>query len=362
MTNRTLALLAGAVLLIIPCLAAPALIFVATYGTCAPAPALPPPSGGSTPRWDTDQLTHARTIITVGAGRHIPTRGWVIALATAMQESGLRNLPGGDRDSIGLFQQRPSQGWGTPAQLHDPAYATGKFYDKLAAITGWQHMPLTQAAQAVQRSAYPDAYAKWENDATLLVQQLAPAAASGLPADLGQCANPCSSSISAAAAAGTPTNTSTCEWVAPVDAPIVSGFRTSDRPGHDGVDLGAARGTPIRAASAGTVTVVRCNISPETYGCNRDGSPATPGCGWYVQILHDGDVLTRYCHMLTRPIVTVDQHVTTGQILGYVGSSGHSSGPHLHYEVHLHNDPSDAGAIDPVPFMASRAPLGRARP
>lgn len=71
--------------------------------------------------WDGEQTANAAVIVAVGAELNVPPRGWVIALATAMQESGLRNLPGGDRDSIGLFQQRPSQGWGTPAQLRDPA-------------------------------------------------------------------------------------------------------------------------------------------------------------------------------------------------------------------------------------------------
>lgn len=365
MTNRTLAFIIGAVLLLVmPCLVTPLLVLGAVSDTCTPALPDPAVSGRTTAQWDSEQLANVRTIITVGAERQIPARGWVIAVATAMQESGLRNLAGGDRDSIGLFQQRPSQGWGTPAQLQNPTYAAGKFYDKLATVSGWQTMPLTEAAQAVQRSAYPDAYAKWETNAILLVQQQGPAAASAAPIDLNPCTSPCPS---ISESPNTPTTTastdaSACTWVAPVNAPVVSGFRTNERPSHDGVDLGAARGTPIHAASAGTVTVVRCNIRPENYGCDRDGSPATPGCGWYVQIRHDNDVLTRYCHMGRRPNVTVGQHVTTGQLIGYVGSSGHSSGPHLHFEVHLNNDPSDAGAIDPVQFMASRSPLGGARP
>ncbi len=123
-------------------------------------------------RWDSEQTANAATIVTVGAERQVPPRGWVIALATAMQESTLRNLPGGDRDSVGLFQQRPSQGWGTPTQLQDPRYAAGRFYTALLAVDGWQAMPLTDAAQAVQRSAYPGAYAKWEHEAIALVRVL----------------------------------------------------------------------------------------------------------------------------------------------------------------------------------------------
>jgi hypothetical protein len=91
-----------------------------------------------------------------------------------MQESGLRNLDFGDRDSLGLFQQRPSQGWGTPAQILDPTYAATKFYQKLIAVPGWRQLPLTVAAQRVQVSAYPDAYAKWEPDARAVVATVVP--------------------------------------------------------------------------------------------------------------------------------------------------------------------------------------------
>lgn len=85
-----------------------------------------------------------------------------MALATALQESRLRNLDYGDRDSLGLFQQRPSMGWGTPDQIRDPVYSSTKFYEGLLGTAGWQQMTITQAAQAVQKSGYPDAYAQWE--------------------------------------------------------------------------------------------------------------------------------------------------------------------------------------------------------
>lgn len=149
-----------------------------------------------------------------------------------------------------------------------------------------------------------------------------------------------------------------CDWVAPVRAPLVSGFRTPERPTHDGVDLGASRGVPIQATSAGTVVVVRCSIVPASHGCDRDGSPSTPGCGWYVDIRHLGDVYTRYCHMLTRPVVVDGQSVVAGQVIGVVGSSGHSSGPHLHFEVHVGR--RNEGVVDPATFMAARGVhLGR---
>ena len=102
----------------------------------------------------------------------LPARAWIIGLATAMQESGLHNLAGGDRDSLGLFQQRPSQGWGTPAQIMNPTYAATQFYLRLVQVPNWDRIPLTEAAQAVQRSAFPNAYAKWEGLANALVLAL----------------------------------------------------------------------------------------------------------------------------------------------------------------------------------------------
>ncbi len=102
-----------------------------------------------------------------------PPRSWLVALATAMQESTLRNIGYGDRDSLGLFQQRPSQGWGSPAQVTDPRYSTTIFIQRLLQIPGWEQLPVTVAAQTVQRSAFPDAYAKWERLAAELVGQLA---------------------------------------------------------------------------------------------------------------------------------------------------------------------------------------------
>ncbi|WP_236045997.1 heavy metal transporter [Streptacidiphilus fuscans] len=117
---------------------------------------------------DLDQMENASTIAAVATSRNLPERAVTISLATAMQESQLVNLNGGDRDSLGLFQQRPSQGWGTPQQIADPVYATNRFLDKLVQIPGYAQLPLTQAAQDVQHSAYPDAYAQHEADATTL--------------------------------------------------------------------------------------------------------------------------------------------------------------------------------------------------
>jgi LysM repeat protein len=146
----------------------------------APAPRSPaeptspsaPPSGGSITPLTAEMRANAATIIRVGRELSVPQYGIVIALATAMQESSLRNLSWGDRDSVGLFQQRPSSGWGTAADLQVPSHAARLFYvgrpgftRGLLGVPGWQSMTLTQAAQAVQISAYPNHYAKWEASA-----------------------------------------------------------------------------------------------------------------------------------------------------------------------------------------------------
>jgi hypothetical protein len=122
---------------------------------------------------DTAQMANAATIAAVGLRRGVPDRAIVIALATALQESKLYNLAHGDRDSLGLFQQRTSQGWGTEKQIQDPRYAAGKFYSALLRVKGWEKMRVTDAAQKVQRSAYPNAYEKWSTDATVLTEAFA---------------------------------------------------------------------------------------------------------------------------------------------------------------------------------------------
>lgn len=121
---------------------------------------------------DAGQMANAATIAAVGIRRHMPEQAIVVALATAFQESGLENLPGGDRDSVGLFQQRPSQGWGTVEQIRDPRYAANKFYSALKKVRGWERMRVTEAAQAVQRSAYPRAYQKWADESSVLANAL----------------------------------------------------------------------------------------------------------------------------------------------------------------------------------------------
>ncbi|MEV4602374.1 hypothetical protein AB0K15_33885 [Amycolatopsis sp. NPDC049253] len=135
---------------------------VATPGCTVTVPQEPGQQDPTQYTLQPDQMSNAATIAAVASKEGLPAHAVTVALATALQESKLRNLSGGDRDSVGLFQQRPSQGWGTPAQLQDPVYAATAFYEKLAKLSGWESMPITEAAQAVQRSAAPDAYAQWE--------------------------------------------------------------------------------------------------------------------------------------------------------------------------------------------------------
>ena len=127
--------------------------------------------------YTTDQIANATTIYQVSQQLHLPQYAAVIAIATAIQESDLYNLDYGDRDSIGLFQQRPSQGWGTYAEIMNPVYASTKFYEALVKVPNWQTIPLTQAAQAVQNSGFPNAYAAHQSSAEYLVASVSGALA-----------------------------------------------------------------------------------------------------------------------------------------------------------------------------------------
>lgn len=128
---------------------------------------------GNTTSLDPEQAGNAAIIAALAEKRSLPARAATIGIATAMQESKLRNIDYGDRDSLGLFQQRPSQGWGTREQILDPVYATNAFYDVLVKIEGYESLPITKAAQTVQRSAFPAAYADHEPEARIFASALA---------------------------------------------------------------------------------------------------------------------------------------------------------------------------------------------
>lgn len=324
-----------------------ALVAAPTY-QCAAVPASasvsPGAAGGAAgwPQvgsWSPEQVAHVATIVQVGVQEKVPPRGWTVAVATAMQESTLRNLAnstvpeslalphegvGADHDSVGLFQQRP--GWGTVAQRMTPTYAAGKFFAALVKVDGWEGMPLARAAQAVQVSAFPDAYAKWQSEAERLVKLVQ-----------GQLGVKCTAGA-------------TGDWRRPLpDGSYTFGSPYGMRGGrlHRGVDLIAGPGTPVLAAAAGTVTSAECTSAY----CDRPGSPELPGCGNTVEIEHAGGIGTTYCHLLVMN-VRPGQRVQAGEQIGLVGSTGHSSGPHLHFQVHKPAPPiNNETAVDPVPFM-----------
>jgi hypothetical protein len=139
-----------------------ALLKVARGDTCVAT------AGADSAELTSEQMSNAATIAAAGLARSLPRRAVTIAIATAMQESSLRNLGHGDRDSLGLFQQRPSAGWGTPEEIRDPVASAGAFYAALSRIPDYETLPLTVAAQAVQVSAFPQAYAKHEAQAAVL--------------------------------------------------------------------------------------------------------------------------------------------------------------------------------------------------
>ncbi|WP_434740754.1 M23 family metallopeptidase [Micromonospora sp. SH-82] len=355
MNNRGVGLLAALTAALLLC--GLPLTVVVTEDTPAEActPNRPPASTGTSTAvgvWNEEQVGNAAIIVAVGRDLDVPPRGWVVAVATAMVESSLRNLDGGDRDSLGLFQQRPSQGWGTPTQILDPAYASTAFYEKLLRLDGWEQMPLTVAAQRVQISAFPDRYGEFEQDAEQVVAAVAGVATiTELPgASPAGCPGP-----AAIAASG---------WTQPLDAVVGSGYGPRAGRLHAGVDMSVPHNTVIRAAADGQVIWSGCD--PSTGNCDIDGSPTTSGCGWYVDLIHADGFGTRYCHLIRRPDVTEGDTVQAGQTIGLVGSSGRSSGPHLHFQTHegacpgTRCDLSNANSTDPEPFMRDRgAPLGR---
>ncbi|POX45322.1 heavy metal transporter [Streptomyces sp. Ru71] len=182
--RRSRLLRAGAAVVVLCAVAGYLVVQYVTGGPGAPGCKVVSGRGdGATYQFTPEQAVNAATIAAVGTNRGLPERAVTIALATALQESGLRNIDHGDRDSLGLFQQRPSQGWGTERQVMDPTYAAGVFYQHLVKVPDYTELPLTVAAQRVQRSGYPEAYAKHEPDATLLAAALTGQSAATLTCD-----------------------------------------------------------------------------------------------------------------------------------------------------------------------------------
>lgn len=293
-----------------------------------PISAAPPPTSM---HWSAEQLANARIVAERGRAANAGANGVVVALMTAMQESSLMNLRHGDRDSVGLFQQRPSAGWGTRAQILDPVKSSDAFYGVAAhthnvgllGVRGWQNLPLGVAAQAVQHSAFPTLYDRWQPDARALTQWLLSGAAGTLD---------CIGANGPAHVSGA--------WAHPLaPAPYTTGspfgMRLDPVNGiwsmHRGQDLGVPVGTADRAACDGVIQRV---------------DPADPyGGGMQTDLDCGGGIVIKYMHQSAFAVEAGDT-VKAGQVIGNTGSTGHSTGPHLHFQVDV-----DGKAIDPITFM-----------
>ena len=176
--RRRRALLAGFLVLV-------GLVVAGTYGVKAFLASVRSPectitAAGITETFDPDQTANAALISALAVKRGLPSRAATIALTTAYQESKIRNLNYGDRDSLGIFQQRPSQGWGTADQVLDPVHATNAFYDALIKFKGYESADITTIAQKVQRSGYPEAYRDHEGQGRVLASTLTGYSPAGL--------------------------------------------------------------------------------------------------------------------------------------------------------------------------------------
>ena len=315
------------------------------------------------PRVRAQQWANAAAIVAQGVTDGVPARGLVIGVMTARQESSLINVAYGDiagPDSRGLFQQRDP--WGPLDVRMSPRGAAHLFFTGgrapgtpgLLDLPGWQTMPLWQAANRVQRSAFPTAYARWQILAGSMVAALikAPSSPSGPVINPAAASTTGPASDPAGLVCGAPPEVGgvvvSGAWVSPLAAGSYTlsspfGMRTLEgvRRLHAGQDLAVAVGTPVRAAAAGTVVFA--------------GSAS--GYGYLVIVQHADGVTTRYAHLSV--IQARPGPVTAGAVIGLSGGArgapgaGHSTGPHLHFEVRR-----AGAAIDPAPWMrAHGAPL-----
>lgn len=328
--------------------------------------------------YKTKQLRNAAVIINEANNAGVGRKGAVIGLMTAMQESTLLNhandgsfkrpgtsrvlsaeewekaravvvesmkhphdVVGSDWDSIGLFQQRPSAGWGTVEQIMTPTYSAAKFFERLKDVKGWEQKPYGQVAQAVQLSAFPDAYNKHQANAEKVADALADVK---VTASNGQKPDPVPGSCAINDAGDFGGSVSAEGWVQPVKTytGTPSGFG-APRGGytHAGEDFSAPKNTPIYAAADGKVTRSSCT----------DLAPGRSPC--QVQIDHGDEngkrISTLYVHMFPNGLIAkVGQNVKAGDHIANVGTNGRSTGYHLHFEVWQDRTP-----VDPIPFLSS---------
>lgn len=313
-------------------------------------------SDGTTFTLDRQQLTHAATIVTTGSRTPgVGRNGVLVALMAGLTESTLRmlsntaahpesaNFPndgeGGDHDSLGIFQMRPSTGWGTVADLMDPTYQARAFFGGptgpnhgsprgLLDIHGWQQMDKGAAAQAVEVSAYPDRYTRFEPVAEQIITALTKGTGAATEEPATQ---PETGSVVFPLPDGVGTRTSAFGTrVHPI---------TGEKKLHTGVDYSATSGTPILAAADGKVFF----------------AGATAGYGHIILINHTVSgqtVSSGYAHMFGNQIyVQAGDRVTAGQHIADIGMSGYTTGPHLHFEIRPGGGWSDP--VDPEPWLAN---------
>ena len=301
---------------------------------------------------DTTQLRHAGTIISVGRSRQLPDQGIVVALAAALQESRLRvyandgtgelaadqrgieaslDLPheavGRDHGSLGIFQQQWPW-WGSMTELMDPVTSADLFYEALERVPGWQSLPVTVAAQAVQKSAYPSAYADDEPLARRLLLDL-DAGAGGVSVDCGLATG------------------GVVQFPLPPDSGYVDrrnfgATGASWRSRHTGTDFSVACGTPVFAAHSGTVHV----LTDQSWSGR-----------WLVQVeVAPGRLTTWYAHMEAITVAAGDW-VRAGEAVGAVGQEGNATGCHLHFEVHPRGGGIYEDPVDPSGWLAENVDM-----
>lgn len=230
-----------------------------------------------------DQAANAALISAVAVGRGMPARAATIGIATAIQESKLRNIDYGDRDSLGLFQQRPSQGWGTPEQVTDPLYATNAFYDGLAKIEGYETMEITVAAQEVQRSGFPEAYADHEPEGRAFASALTGYSAGTLDCRLREVEPSAADAAlrSSAVQQALDTQLGATPWQPQDDSRVLQAPVATD-------EAGARRGWAAAhwaVASADVYDVVRVEVGGRVWDRSR------PGDGWTADPRTASDLL-----------------------------------------------------------------------
>ena len=267
--------------------------------------------------FDAEQLRNAKIIAGVGKSMKMSARDIEIGIMTAITESSLRNIHGGDRDSQGLFQQRPSMGWGTVAQVTDPQYAAHKFFSVLKGVAGRSDMPPWLAAQAVQRSAYSDGsnYHQYWNEGVAIFKALqhAGSTSGGFVQGGGGRHRP-----------------------VPHGYGLTQGIH-DQYTGFPAVDFGVPVGTSVYAAADGKVT--------RSYDLRGNEPRNSVQNGYYsygrvMQIDH-GPYSTLYAHLSQR-LASAGKVVKGGALIGKSGNTGHSTGPHLHF---------GAQGISPMAFV-----------